>query len=120
MHQGRLPIFLPHQQEWRWPLPCDSLEWHTCGPFNRAGVKREWVAEKAKELLTERQGLAPRDLVATLREKHGVEVKPRAATKAVAKARKMHDDEDASFDKLPGLFHALKEQNPRNGRGDRD
>ena len=88
------------------------LEWHTCGPFNRAGVKRAWVAEKAKELLSERQGLAPRDLVDTLRERHGVEVKPRAATKAVAKARKMHDDEDASFDKLPGLFQALREQNP--------
>ena len=88
------------------------FEWHTCGPFNRADVKRAWVAEKAKELLSERQHLWPRELVDTLREKHGVEVKPRAATKAVAKARKLHDDEDASFDKLQGLFQALREQNP--------
>ena len=89
-----------------------QFEWHTCGPFNRADVKRAWVAEKAKELLSERQHLGPRELVDTLREKHGVEVKPRAATKAVAKARKLHDDEDASFDKLQGLFQALREQNP--------
>ena len=88
------------------------FEWHTCGPFNRADVKRAWVAEKAKELLAERRCLGPRDLVDTLREKHGVEVEPCAATKAVAKARQTRDEEDASFDKLPGLFQTLSEQNP--------
>ena len=39
-------------------------------------------------------------------------MKIRAATKAVAQAKKDHEDEEASFDKLIGLFQALREQNP--------
>ena len=45
-------------------------------------------------------------------EKHGVDVQAEAASKAVAKARKDQEEEDASFDKIPGLFQALKDQNP--------
>ena len=86
--------------------------WHSCGPFNKAKVKRAWVTEKAKEMLGERNGLKPKELQDRLREKHGVDVKVRAATKAVAKAKRDHEDEEASFDKLPGLFQALREQNP--------
>ena len=37
---------------------------------------------------------------------------PRAAMKAVSKARRLHEEEEGSFDKLPGLFQALMEQNP--------
>ena len=86
--------------------------WHTCGPFNQVLVKRSWVAAKAKEMLAEREGVRPKELQDALREKHGVDVKPRAAIKAVAKARKDKQEEEASFDMLPGLFQALKDQNP--------
>ena len=85
--------------------------WHTCGPFNKASVKRSWVTEKAKEMLAEREGVRPIELQDALREKHGVDIKPRAAMKAVAKARKDMQEEEAAFDKLPGLFQALKDQN---------
>ena len=52
--------------------------WHTCGLFNKASVKRSWVTEKAKEMLAEREGVRPTELQDALREKHGVDVKPRA------------------------------------------
>ena len=89
-----------------------KLVWHSCGPFNKAKVKRAWVTEKAKAMIGERDGLKPKELQDRLRERHGVDVKIRAATKAVARAKKDHEDEEASFDKLIGLFQALREQNP--------
>ena len=70
------------------------------------------MKDKAKEILGEREGLKPKDLQDTLRQKHGIHVKAGAATKGVAQARKERDEEEASFDMFQGLFEALKEQNP--------
>ena len=86
--------------------------WHTCSPFVKGDVKRSWVAQKAKQLLCEQEGLKPKDLRKDLREKHGIDVKLPAAMKAVSRARQEKDDEEASFDKMLGLFQALREQNP--------
>ena len=65
-----------------------KLVWHSCGPFNKAKVKRAWVTEKAKAMIGERDGLKPKELQDRLRERHGVDVKIRAATKAVAQAKR--------------------------------
>ena len=86
--------------------------WHTCGPFNKVTVKRALVTTKAKKLLKEREKVGPKELQDTLLEKHGVDVQAEAASKAVAKARKDQEEEDASCGKIPGLFQALKDQNP--------
>ena len=86
--------------------------WHSCDELSRPRVKRAWVVQKAKEKLQEMEDLQPRDLQSGLKTKHGVDVKDPAARKAMAKARSDRDDEEASFDLLPGLFEALKERNP--------
>ena len=65
-----------------------KLVWHSCGPFNKAKVKRAWVTEKAKAMIGERDGLKPKELQDRLRERHGVDVKIRAATKAVAQEKR--------------------------------
>ena len=85
--------------------------WHTCGPFDKPLVKRDWVAHKAKEMLPEREWLRGKELKKVLCKEHGLEAKVSAAMKAVAKAKKLQEDEEGSFDKLPGLFETLKRQN---------
>ena len=86
--------------------------WHTCSQFATATVKRSWVSRKAKELLPEREGLSGKELKNVLRQRHGVDVKVPAAMKAVAKARKVYEEEERSFDMLYGPFQALMEHNP--------
>ena len=87
-------------------------KWHTCGDFSQPKVKRAWITEKAKQLLGEREEAKPIELQENIKENLGVDVDIHATRRAVANARKIMDDEAASFDKLPGLFEALREQNP--------
>ena len=86
-------------------------KWHTCGDFSQPKVKRAWVTKKAKQLLCEREAARPIELQRNIKESLGVDVDIHAARRAVANARKIIDDDEASFDKLPGLFEALREQN---------
>ena len=86
--------------------------WHTCGVVTNPKVKRSWVVEKAKEKLGEIEGINPLDLQQSLKQTLGVDVEVPAARKAVRKARADRDAEEASFDKLPGLFQALADENP--------
>ena len=86
--------------------------WHTCGVIAQPKVKRAWIVEMAKARLEETEELEPKELQRSLKTKHGVDVKAPAARKALAKARMDRDDNEASFDMLPGLFEALKDQNP--------
>ena len=60
----------------------------------------------------EPEGLKPKDLRKDLLEKHGIDVKLPAAMKSFSRARHEKDDEEAPFDKMLGLFQALREQNP--------
>ena len=53
-----------------------KLVWHTCRPFEKAKIKRSWVAETANEMLQEREHVSPKELQADLRKKHGVDAKP--------------------------------------------
>ena len=86
--------------------------WHTCGIIKNPTVKRTWVKQMAKKALEDDEEVKPMAIQNTLREDLGVKVKDPAVRKAVAEARKDKDEKDASFDKLPGLFQVLKEQNP--------
>ena len=86
--------------------------WHTCDDFSQPKVKRSWVTGKAKEMLGEREQAKPKELQRNIKHELGVDVSIRSARKAMSKARKERDDEDAAFNKLPGLFRALSEQNP--------
>ena len=65
----------------------------------------------AKKALEDDEEVKPMAIQNTLREDLGVKVKDPAVRKAVAEARKDKDEKDASFDKLPGLFQVVKEQN---------
>ena len=87
-------------------------QWHTRDPFSLPKVKRAWVKEKAKEMLGEKENANPKELQESLKHDMGIDVDVHAARKAVSEARKDNDDEDACFEKLPGLFEDLKEQNP--------
>ena len=71
--------------------------WHTCGPFDKPLVKRDWVAHKAKEMLPEREGLRGMELKRVLCKDHGIDVEVPAAMKAVAKAKKLQEAEEGSF-----------------------
>ena len=87
-------------------------KWHTCGEVSQPRVKPAWVVEKAKEKLHEVEELRPKDLQKGLKTQLGVDVKDRAARKAVTKAKEEQDAEEVSIEKLPGMFQALAEQNP--------
>ena len=87
-------------------------EWHSCDLQANPKIRPAWVVEKAKELLSERDTVKPAELKVDLQHRLAVEVQPIVARKAVARARQELDDENASFDKLPGMFEALKAQNP--------
>ena len=47
-----------------------------------------------------------------LQKNMAVEANPQAVRKAMAQARTEINEEEASFDKLPGFFEALKEATP--------
>ena len=87
-------------------------QWHSCDLQANPKIRPAWVVEKAKEMLSERDTAKPAELKVDLQHRLAVEIQPIVARKAVAKARQELDDENASFDKLPGMFELLKAQNP--------
>ena len=87
-------------------------EWHSCELLSNPKVRPAWVVEKAKEMLNERDTAKPAELKVDLQHRLAVEILPKVARTAMAKARQELDDENASFDKLPGMFELLKAQNP--------
>ena len=70
------------------------------------------MKEKAKEILGERENAKPKELQERLKRDMGIDVSVHAARKAMSEEKKDNDDEEACFEKLPGLFEALKRQNP--------
>ena len=74
--------------------------------------KKAWITQKAMERLEGRRTLKPKDLMDDLQKNMVVEANPQAVRKATAQARTEINEEEASFDKLPGFFEALKEANP--------
>ena len=88
--------------------------WHTCVELSQPNVKRSWVVERAKEKLGETEELRHKDLQRGLKTRLGVDVKGPAVRKAVAKARKDKDAEEASIDK-PRPVPSAAGTEPGNG-----
>ena len=89
--------------EWRW---------HTFDPLSTARVKPAWAVLKAKDLLARKKEMKPKEFQSDIRTGLGVALDRRVAMKAVSRARREMCVEEAAFNKLRGLFDALKEANP--------
>ena len=87
-------------------------KWHTCDPLSTARVKPAWAVSKAKDLLAKKRAMKPKEFQADLRTSLGVTVDGRVAMKVVSQARRENEAKEAAFNKLQGLFDALKAVNP--------